>query len=69
MYSDFKIPAREVLEMTARVKMVFDITAEEKRWYEEILQPNQTKIALFRQLLDEYAEKNNLPPRPGSQKN
>lgn len=55
--------------MTARVKMVFDITAEEKRWYEEILQPNQTKIALFRQLLDEYAEKNNLPPRPGSQKN
>ena len=55
--------------MTARVKMVFDIPADEKKWYEEILLPNQTKIALFRQLLDEYAAKNNLPPRPGSRKN
>lgn len=50
--------------MTAKTKLIFDVTLEEKQWLESILQPGQTKIGLLRQLLDEHAKKKGLPARP-----
>lgn len=49
----------------AKVKIIFDMKPEEKKWIETIvLKPGQTKIALFREMLDKYAEEKGLPPRP-----
>lgn len=45
----------------AKAKLIFDVAPEEKAWYESILQPGQTKIALLRELLDEYAKKFQSP--------
>ncbi len=52
----------------AKTKLIFDVAPEEKAWYESILKPGQTKIALLRELLDEYAKNNKLPARPGAEK-
>jgi len=52
--------------MVSKTKLIFDVTPEEKAWYESILSPGQTKIALLRELLDKYAVENRLPVRPGS---
>lgn len=53
----------------AKDRIVFDVNAEEKEWLEKVVlpkTPGQTKVGLFRQLLDEYAKKKKLPARPGS---
>jgi len=53
--------------MVSKTKLIFDVTPEEKAWYESILQPGQTKIGLLRELLDKYAKENKLSPRPGAE--
>ena len=53
----------------AKVRLVFDIEEAEKEWLEKVMlpsMPGQTKVGLLRQLLDEYAQKEKLPARPGS---
>ena len=54
--------------MANRTKLIFDVVPEEKEWLESILATGQTKIALLRELLDEYAKKKKLPARPAIEK-
>jgi len=57
-----------MIYMANRTKLIFDVVPEEKEWLESILAPGQTKIALLRELLDEYAKKKKLPARPAIEK-
>jgi len=51
----------------AKAKLIFDVHPGEKEWLENVVlaaEPGQTKIGLFRQLLDRYAAEKGLPSRP-----
>ena len=54
----------------AITKVIYDMRPEEKEWLENTIMPSTdlTRIGLLRALLDDYASKNKLPPRPGKEK-
>jgi Holliday junction resolvasome RuvABC DNA-binding subunit len=52
--------------MAAQERIVFTVSPEEKAWFDKLVQASGAgqKIALFRALLDAYAEQLNFEPRP-----